>query len=372
MNALLTSLLKQDGGYHFGEPWRHAEQSMGFVVPILSTKKGKRNYVTLDEVKDSKAIHISDSGNISRIKVKSSSNKPIFIRIGSIMKGNGTQSRGVEASIVVMPESQIEDLPKVDIKPTHKIPLREIEVPVRCVHASHPISGGSSMSYSMGAPREVDTSFLSKSGQHDAWNSVQISSSRLYRFRSSSIDTHENLSTPGMSDNLVDNIQTIAKFKGEVLDAIKNLPVLEDQVGVVIFDKSNVVGLEMFDHQDSWLAFQTMVIDKYSDILVKKNEGEMFELKKERIPKKVESFITTLLDRQDELVFEDSGTKTFSFTAKDTVGEYTTIKDAVIHLLAVRNEGIEKKRKETQPQRFETQPFPFYGSNINQYDSGVR
>jgi len=357
---------------------------MGFVVPILYTKNGKRDYVTLDEIKESDAIHVSDSGDISRIKVKSSSEKPIFIRVGSIMKGNGTQSRGVEASIVVMPQTEVEDLPKVDVKPMYdKSPMREIEVPARCVHASHAIRGGSNMSYFSGAPREVDTSFLSRSGQHDAWNSVHASSSRLYACST-------ELGMP--SDNLVNNLETVSKFKGDIQEAIKNLPLLDNQVGVVIFDRSNVVGLELFDHTDSWAAFQNMVIDKYSDILVRKND-DLFELKADRIPKKVEQFVTQMLERHDEIVFDDAGTKTYGFTAKDMVGEYTTINDKVIHILAVRKEGTKKmamdelqRRSEAQPRRgifdshdddhqprgFDTSGTPVYGIRATVTDSNKR
>jgi hypothetical protein len=51
---------------------------------------------------------------------------------------------------------------------------------------------------------------------------------------------------------------------------IHRMPRVENQVGVVIFDLNGVVGLELFDHPDSWKAPCEDVIRQYADVIEQK------------------------------------------------------------------------------------------------------
>ncbi|GAJ22664.1 unnamed protein product, partial [marine sediment metagenome] len=90
--------------FKWGKPWRLNDRSMGIVVPIIREGKGERKYAILEEANDK--VEIKDTGSIGEVSVKSKSDKPVFIRGGTLLQGQGTQSRVVTCGTIVMPEKE--------------------------------------------------------------------------------------------------------------------------------------------------------------------------------------------------------------------------------------------------------------------------
>lgn len=333
LNRFLDAVANQSGGYRFGELWRHSDKSLGAIMPILREADDNREYVMVEELKDKDAIHITDSGNISRIKVKSKSKKPVFVRMGTTFEGD-TQERAADTSVIIMP-----DLTK------------EQEIPVKCVHASKGIRAGAGFRYAGTTPSAVDVFFVRGGGQSEVWNSVSnYSSARIMTLQRAGADVG------GVRhDDLVGSMKKVREFKKKTKDILKHIPCLENQVGAVIFDQKGVLSVELFDHAKSWEAFHTSIYEKYEDILTDEQDTALFELKKEVIPKLVDAFFEDMKSAElSELKKDEQGKYTYTTfgLGKTALGEMTVLNDKIIHVL-----GIRKGYGQSQPERPQEPPI---------------
>lgn len=312
---LLNSIKEEADGFRLGEIWRLSDKALGALVPILRHKTFKRNYVMLEELPKNK-YDVVDSGSINKIKIKGAFDKAVFVRTGNMFEGQGTQSRAVEVSVIILPTKQKE----------------EIIIPARCVHASHPITGNAKFERFGYAPREVTMSLYAQRGQGAVWASVGGSSARLFRLAGEKVQRFR------MSDSMVENIKHVKDSKSKISNIVKKVPCLENQVGVIIMDEKGVSNIEVFDHSDSWRAFHESIIQDYSDILSREQEEVLFEIKKEAVPKKISEFIDKLKNTEENIVFQDKGAMTLVLKNESVIGEYTILDNELIHLLASRKE----------------------------------
>ncbi|GAI23926.1 unnamed protein product, partial [marine sediment metagenome] len=249
--------------FKWGKPWRLNDRAMGVVVPIIREDKGERKYAILEEAKDK--VEIKDTGSIGEVSVRSKSDKPVFIRGGTLLKGQGTQSRVVACGTIVMPE-------KEEVVKGGEI---AVPVPVACVHSSHPISLGAGFDVvgKSHAPR-IMTSYLRGhlTDQHALWGSVS-------NFASLSADS----GVSGTSNDLIRTMEQVDRFKVDVEKIIDQVPAVENQAGMIVLDDKGVVGIEMFDHPGSWKALVKSIVKSYADVLGREDKDNIFEIKLERI-----------------------------------------------------------------------------------------
>ena len=317
------------GDITFGPAWKYSDDVLAVAVPIIKNVFPKRrSYKVLEEVKND--VNVEDTGSISKLEINSNVDEPVFVRGGTMFEGKGTQSRSPVSSIVIEPNSK-------------KIPIE-----VRCIHASHGISAGSSFSFAGFVPHEVEHNLMSNRSQGEVWASV-----KRYSLKAQSLGSTGLGKTFG-ADNLVANVEEVNKFKGKVSDIISKLPAHKNQVGLVILDFNGVVGFELFDHPDSWKAISSDIIKKYSDVLTQKPaETSLFKLDEEQMLVKIKEFMKRLIDCKKDVAFENNVAKTFLLTGDKIAGEYTTINEVVIHLLGFRKE----KELEREEPRTSIQPF---------------
>lgn len=320
---LLNSIKEEVDGFRLGEIWKLSDRALGALVPILRHKNFKRNYVMLEELPKNK-YDVLDSGSINKIKIKGAFDKAVFVRTGNMFEGQGTQSRAVEISVIILPSKQEED----------------IIIPARCVHASHPITGNAKFERFGYAPREVTASLFAQRGQGAVWASVGGSSARLFSLAG------EKAQRFRMSDSMVENLKQVKDSKSKISDIVKKVPCLENQVGVIILDEKGVSNIEVFDHSDSWRAFHESIIQDYSDILSREQEEALFEIKKEAVPKKISEFMEKLRNTEENVVFRDREAMTLVLKNENVIGEYTILNNELIHLLASR-----KEKMDAQPER---------------------
>jgi len=315
---IIEKLIKGDG-YRFGEPWRTSSKALSFVVPIIQEgTPSDRNYYVIEEVKD--RVTIEDTGHIGELRVKGNVDKPVFFRGGGVLEGIGTQSRTVKFDVVVVPQ-------------------REETIKVLCVHASHPISTGRKFKVKGVAPRPVFMA-LTSGDQYATWSAVSNYSRALWQ--ASSTTSLRTTTVPFYSDNLVTVMETVEKFREDVKKKLEKIPAtLQNQVGVVVIDAKGVVGLELFDHPDSWKAFSDSIIRHYEDVLTKEAEADIFKLDEEKIVPTIRSFLEKAKNCKEEQVWKGEVGTTYALKGDGIVGQYTTIKDKTIHLILAREEKTE-------------------------------
>jgi len=307
----LIENLKNPKIYKFEEPWRVSSKALSFVVPIIKLKPSKREYLVAEEVQDK--IELLDSGSINEVKVKGDINKPVFFRAGGILQGLGTQSRTVQHGIVA-------------------IPTKEQTIKVMCIHASHPISTGRKFRIIRRiAPRPVMNALAYKN-QSMVWNAVN------YYARTAS-STLANQPFIPSSDNLVETIETVSRFRKDVEKKLEKIPAtMQNQVGVAILDSKGVVGLEVFDHPDSWKAFSKSIIRHYEDVLTEESETALFEIKTEQIFPAILKFLTKAENLTEHVIWTGENSQTLAVKGEELVGEYTLLNNKIIHFILTRKE----------------------------------
>ncbi|GAI07967.1 unnamed protein product, partial [marine sediment metagenome] len=272
-------------------------------------------------------VEIKDTGRIGEVSVKSKSDKPVFIRGGTLLKGQGTQSRVVACGTIVMPE-------KEEVVKRGKV---AVPVPVACVYSSHPISLGAGFDVvgKSHAPRIMMHYLRGPSTDQNAlWGSVNNFASTA---RSKGVEE--------VSNDLIHTIEQVDRFKVDVEKIIDQVPAEENQVGMIVLDDKGVVGIEMFDHPGSWKALVKSIVKSYADVLGREDKDNIFEIKLERIIPMAQRFWEKLQTcKGGEVLFECNGAKTVSFKGDGIAGEYTVLNGEGIHAVATRVEDERETR----------------------------
>jgi len=349
VGTFLWNIAEQKNGFSFGKPWKNSEDSLGLVIPILRKKKVDRNYIMIQETDK---VEIVDQGTIDTAKIESKDDRTVFIRSGVILAGD-TQERGVQAGTVVSPHS-------------------EMDLKVRCVHASKGINAGSSFKVDDVAPPSVYLALM-EDDQRGVWDSVQDytrskgkgrsrkrhqftdrpSSARRMGYSgdrligasfSSSAIRNESLS----SDDLLKSMKEVDQSRKTVEGSLKDIPCVDDQVGASIFGMHGVTGFEVFDAHESWAAMHEKVLKKYDDVLLQKQEDSLFELKEEVIPKKISEFIEALMASDTQRTFSSKDGETHLISGENHIGEYTLIDGVVMHIIAFKRKQPKPNQKQTK------------------------
>lgn len=241
----------------------------------------------------------------------------------------GTQPRAVETSVIIMPDTGEKETKQ--------------EIPVRCIHASKSISGGTKFAYAGDVPIEVRSALLSKSGQGETWSAVGHATHRLMSTRLGSSSSHgytANVRSTGFNaDNLVGVMDEVDKFTGNIDEILSKIPLFEDQVGAVFLDMKDVVGMEMFDHPKSWDAIHKEVEKRLGESTAKEEDKSFFKPDYERLKPLTLEFLKKLLESEKKET-SHGVVSTVSLKGAGIVGEATTINGKVIHLVGLK---VEKK-----------------------------
>jgi len=318
--------LSSENGFKFGTPWRYSDKALGVIVPILKIgDAGEREYVTLEEAKD-KGVDFKDSGHIDKVIIESSLSMPIFIRSGTVLKSQGTQTRAVESSVIIVPLKE-----KMHGKNTQ-------EVSVRCIYASKGIRTGEKFAYGGDTPIEVRSALLSRSGQSNTWAAVGGATHRLMASRIGSAKTgRHSISYTSSHDNLAGVMEEVDKFTGNIDEILKKVPLFEDQVGAVFLDLKDVVGIELFDHPKSWEAIHKEVEKRLGESIAKEEEKTFFKPDYEQVKPLALGFLKKLIDSEKIETSKSGDVYTVTLLKGDgIVGEATSINGKVIHLVGMK------------------------------------
>ncbi len=306
--------------FSFGEPWRLDEKSLAIVVPILRKGEGSiRNYYVFEEAKEN--INIKDTGSIGTLKGISKADKPVFVRSGTMIRGK-TQERTLVVGGVLFPN-------------------KTQNLSALCIHASRGIRAGAEMK-SVGLIPALTLHYAVEAIQPSMWSGIRKHTGKMRAFASKISPSHSQRLQSISDDDMVsfrEELEKIDEFKSKVDEVMKKIPAdLDNQVGIAVLDVSGVVGVETFDHEDSWRAYSRSIAKSYSDVLVKETEApEIFQLKPKAINKKILEFLSALKTAERwRQRWKEQNAVTYSISNKNAVAEYTTIDNKVIHFIATR------------------------------------
>lgn len=307
--------------YEIGEPWK-LTKGAGFVIPILGRPPFlDRNYVLLQEVLDK--VEFKDTGGIGGVDVANKSGSNVFLRKGTMLKGVGTQSRSPVAGVVLEPLEEM------------------IKVPVDCIHQSHGIRAGASFMATGVTPHTV---YAGLGQQSRTWASISDYSARARAGGSRAGGTAARAMASMSLDALVDVEESVGKFRDEVDDLLKQIPGDHiSQVGMAVFDLKGVVGVEVFDHPDSWHAFSKSIIRSYSEVLTEE-VSDLYEIKMDRAEPALRDFLKKSCDAERNLVTESKVSKVWALTSEGVDGELVEVEGREIHLV------LSRSRERLQPQ----------------------
>lgn len=361
--------LRNEIGYKFGSPWRYSDKSLGVIVPILKMgDAGEREYVTLEEAKD-KGVTFKDSGRINKVIIESSLSVPIFIRSGTVLKSQGTQTRAVESSTIIIPQEYIkkggeekkgsEDKKcNEEKKDIPNVVITKGEIEVRCIYASKGIRAGNAFAYGGDTPIEVRSALLSRSGQANTWKAVEWATHRLMSVRtmSSSSKGHGILGGhayfSASKDNLHGVMEEVDKFTEDIDKILKKVPIFEDQVGAVFLDMKDVVGIELFDHPKSWEAIHKEVEKRLGESIAKEEEKTFFKPDYEQVKPLTLQFLKKLIDSEKIETFKDGDIYSVTLLkGEEVIGEATSINGKVIHMVGMKidkSSGSDKSPESTR------------------------
>jgi len=318
--------------YELGEPWKFGEKSLAAVVPILRRSAAARDYILLQEIQDKMNVNIKDTGSIGAAQIKNPTDKNVFIRNGTLLKGT-TQERAVVTGIILLPG-------------------KTEQIEVQCVHASRGIHPGAFFAAAGIAPRPVMTSLVARRSQSETWRNVNVATMNFRSMAAPSAHPYAG------SDDLVGILEQTQKFRDDIENILKKVPGdLTDQVGIAIIDLKGVVGLEIFNHPDSWTAFSKSVVRSYADVLSEKGT-ELFEIKLDKVKEAVISFIQKLAETPSDVVYKNECSTTHTLKGKEVAGEYTTLNTMMIHLVSFRIDEEDVRLRERERPLFWRREIP--------------
>lgn len=312
-----------EGKYKIGDPWK-LPKGAGFILPLLVEPPfPERNYVLLQEVEDQ--VDFKDSGGISGVDALNSSGKNVFVRKGTMFSGKGTQSRSPVAGVVLVPGKEF------------------VTIPVNCIHQSHYISSGAGFKAEGVTPHSV---YQALGEQSETWNRVASYSrkmrgnvSRMFEESPSSSEMDALDLMP--EDNLVGVSRAVEQMKDTIEDVLTSIPGDHvNQVGIAVFNLDGVVGVELFDHPDSWKAFSESIIRSYSEVLLEE-VGELYEIRMDRAGSVLRSFLEKVKESERTLISENKISKIWAVNANGVDGELAEVEGKEIHLVLAK---VEKDR----------------------------
>jgi len=383
LQEFLGDIVEGRHGFRLGDPWKYSDTALAVVVPIIREQAPERPYTTMYEVL--KQMGIKDSGHVSGVEIQNKTGKAVFVRAGTIFTG-ATQNRAAENSTVVQPGKT--EIPVRCVHQTHGIQtgsemkygdIAPMNVTMNLIARAGQGAVWNSVRQYTGGDREYHCTVQSASGKsygNDLLSNDPIRYSfdgnhHLNRLQSrrgmsgindsyssgggnsysgnsgnesghyfvGSVFSEGSGSGPSIgtgSDDLLGYMNKVNGGRDVINDMLQKVPLTPEQVGAIVFNPVGVVAVETFDHPLSWEAIKKEVIEKFGDKVTKEQAEHLFELKPDKILPAIKKFIEGLKKNHEHTVRKDDKSETRVVIGEGLVGEYTLVKNRVIHAIIVR------------------------------------
>lgn len=131
--------------------------------------------------------------------------------------------------------------------------------------------------------------------------------------------------------------------------SIQKFPNFENQVGIIVIDSERVVGIELFDHPESWKVSSENVIKKYGEAFTTPTKGKsQTQIDDGQVEKAIAKFLELLLNASS---LNDAKDGVHYVGGAGVKGEYTVLKSKVIHIIALRQGADDIEKEERRPRR---------------------
>lgn len=335
VESFIHAIKNERDGFSLGKPWRHDNHSLTCIVPIHCNIDQDPSYLTLPEATK---VRIEDTGSIHKALIINGEDKPVFIRVGELLKG-ATQERSVTSSRIILPGEKA-------------------EIDIVCVHASKGIRPGAKFEFGGYTPQRdvfyLDHSFTTGESrgvsQQNSWSSDRdytIQSQNFmksYTGRGGSMGPAPDITNTAGEESNIGDIPSddLTQVRDEVnkllKDVIKSVPLFEDQTGLILIDTKGFHSLDCYNLKQPYKAVKDALIGKESTVIADRSAEEgVFEYK----PEKAKEAINKVMGKEfDEKVIHDSKrTKTITLSIDNFMGEAVILDDQVIHLLLARKDS---------------------------------
>jgi DNA-binding HxlR family transcriptional regulator len=156
-------------------------------------------------------------------------------------------------------------------------------------------------------------------------------------------------------DDLVSVSDAVTHLQAEIDDVLSKIPGDHvDQVGVAVFDLDGVVGVEFFDHPDSWRAFSESILSSYGEVLTKE-VGELYDIRMDRAASVLMAFLEKVRTVKMSVVSENRISKVSALTGEDVTGELIYIEGREVHIALARSDD---KRGGGSARAVSSVPYP--------------
>lgn len=324
----LGILAEERQGFRFGSPWRFGEHSLLAILPMLRDRAGEREYVTLEQAQRDGSIIMKDTGDIGTLRVRNAGSLPVYIRMGQIFAGVGTQPRTAVHSIIILPG-------------------RSKTIDVKCVSASTPIREDAGFEVGGVVPCETEDVLVqsmvspeySSSLQSSVWRTASsFPRESMERLAASPMVSGEVVSR--LRSRFTDDLSESTKaFKQLISDILNKVPISENQVGMALLDVAGCRGLEVFDVPVSWRELRDDIVAKHGEAIEEAGES-VFQY----IPEKAKALVQDVLRQEyhHRLVWEDGPAKTYAIHNGRMAGEVTELNGKIIHMVINRKTQLER------------------------------
>lgn len=278
------------------------------VVPLLSSQERVADYVTLDEALARGWVQItevSDSGQVSALKVVVSGTVPVLLLDGEELIG-AKQNRVINLTIMAPPR-------------------RTTEIPVSCVesrrwhHVSRGFAAAPRAQYAEGRAakmRQVTASLRTgsrASNQGEVWSLIAEKSARL--------DAPSD--TSAMS-------AMFEKLETPIEAFVAAFPPVANQVGAMFFINGAQAGLELFDAASTWRRLAPKLVRSYAvDAIDRRGK-----VSGKRAPHAPQAFATTVGSAPASLFPAIGEGSDVRLTGTDVAGAALVAGGRLIHLSA--------------------------------------
>ncbi len=350
ISDILLDIAAEQNGYTIGKPWRFTEHSLAAVVPLVRETQEPRGYLLFGE---SGKVKVKDTGSINELELVNQDEWPVLIKGGEVLEG-ATQSRAIAMSQVLMPGEKV-------------------IAQCACVYSTKGIRHGQGMEVGGYAPVDVRNEVFAgryrKDGhlndnycydgriQNRVWQGVKETSAN---FANSVTGIHAFMAHAGGDraageplgagpDSLRTTPVRAASYRtpsedlvgrmseNQVLlkDVLKNVPKVDNQVGLVMLTMQGLESMELFNHPESWVAIRKAILgadaDKIADIA---DQNGLFEFREDKAKEIIHGLLRAEYE-ESEMVKKDQ-TSTFVLSSERFTGEVVVLNDAPIHVAFVK------------------------------------
>ena len=225
------------------------------VFPLTVAESNGRDYLTLEEARQRGLVSIAETGSVSEIVVTVKGEKPVLVPEGVILVG-GWQNRTVNITLLLEPN-------------------KKHHIPVSCVERGRWEPRGSRYGIPHLFPEPVREGEFSVAAfhAHSILRQLKVESLTMaMQFRSSPRavqdavwgEVRRKLDAMGTESETKDETEFYARHETSIGDLLSPIAPAENQVGALIAIGERVVGLEAFDHPETWRVLYRHILAGYA------------------------------------------------------------------------------------------------------------